>query len=551
MDFVRSRCPQGSSNPRYRLERAASWATRRWGLDDLSERCRIVSVEDPLIASRGFGQTMRPLIYYRRGGYFPTICQTYLPDLFAPGREVEEMNENQELIAGRYETGRRLGGSAGADILAARDTHLQRSVALKVLRPESRGDAGALERLRRSAQSTGAVSDPNVVDVYDWNADADLAYMAMEIVEGGTLAESLRSHGPLPAGRAVSIASGVASGLVAIHAANQVHGAITTDSVLLTRDGAPRLTALSGGPSAAGNADEARNFAGVCSPEVLGGSSADAASDVWALGVVLYESITGVRPFDGPDTVAVATSVMRDTPVAPSQRAVGVPFVLENLIMRMLSRDPATRITTAAVALSELSMVTSSLAATATVANPLAAPRTEALPVTGQVAAGAGGSAAAAGVGASNVGGNAAGPSRPWLVPVLIAVVVGLGGLLAWSLFGPKDTNKTPTEMVTVPDVIDETSETASNTLFEAGLRGIPQQISNETVKEGTVFAQQPQPGTKVERSTKVRYSVSTGPATTTTSSTTTSSTSSTTSSSSTSTTSSTTTTTIPPTTTT
>ena len=458
------------------------------------------------------------------------------------------MSDNQDLIAGRYETGRRLGGSAGADVVAARDTHLQRSVALKVLRPESRGDAGALERLRRSAQSTGAVSSPNVVDVYDWSADADLAYMAMEIVDGGTLADSLRSHGPLPANRAVSIASGVASGLVAIHAASQVHGAITTDSVLLTRDGSPRLTALSGGPSAASNADEARNFAGVCSPEVLGGSSADAASDVWALGVVLYESITGARPFDGADTVAVATSVMRDTPVAPSQRAVGVPFVLDNLILRMLSRDPATRITTAAVALSELTMVTSSLAATATVANPVAAPRTEALPVTGQVTAGA--AAAAAGVGASNVGGDAVEPSRPWLVPVLIAIVIGLGGLLGWTLFGPKDSNKTPAEMVTVPDVIDETSDTASNSLFEAGLRGIPQEKSSETVKVGIVFAQQPQPGTKVERSTKVRYSVSTGPATTTTSSTTTSSTSSTTSSSTTSSTS-TTTTTIPPTTTT
>ena len=458
------------------------------------------------------------------------------------------MSDNQDLIAGRYETGRRLGGSAGADVVAARDTHLQRSVALKVLRPESRGDAGALERLRRSAQSTGAVSSPNVVDVYDWSADADLAYMAMEIVDGGTLADSLRSHGPLPANRAVSIASGVASGLVAIHAASQVHGAITTDPVLLTRDGSPRLTALSGGPSAASNADEARNFAGVCSPEVLGGSSADAASDVWALGVVLYESITGARPFDGADTVAVATSVMRDTPVAPSQRAVGVPFVLDNLILRMLSRDPATRITTAAVALSELTMVTSSLAATATVANPVAAPRTEALPVTGQVTAGA--AAAAAGVGASNVGGDAVEPSRPWLVPVLIAIVIGLGGLLGWTLFGPKDSNKTPAEMVTVPDVIDETSDTASNSLFEAGLRGIPQEKSSETVKVGIVFAQQPQPGTKVERSTKVRYSVSTGPATTTTSSTTTSSTSSTTSSSTTSSTS-TTTTTIPPTTTT
>ncbi|CAB4876934.1 MAG: protein kinase [Actinobacteria bacterium] len=458
------------------------------------------------------------------------------------------MSDNQDLIAGRYEAGRRLGGSAGADVVAARDTHLQRSVALKVLRPESRGDTGALERLRRSAQSTGAVSSPNVVDVYDWSADADLAYMAMEIVNGGTLAESLRSHGPLPANRAVSIASGVASGLVAIHAASQVHGAITTDSVLLTRDGSPRLTALSGGPSAASNADEARNFAGVCSPEVLGGSSADAASDVWALGVVLYESITGARPFDGADTVAVATSVMRDTPVAPSQRAVGVPFVLDNLILRMLSRDPATRITTAAVALSELTMVTSSLAATATVANPVAAPRTEALPVTGQVTAGA--AAAAAGVGASNVGGDAVEPSRPWLVPVLIAIVIGLGGLLGWTLFGPKDSNKTPAEMVTVPDVIDETSDTASNSLFEAGLRGIPQEKSSETVKVGIVFAQQPQPGTKVERSTKVRYSVSTGPATTTTSSTTTSSTSSTTSSSTTSSTS-TTTTTIPPTTTT
>lgn len=440
-------------------------------------------------------------------------------------------------IAGRYEPGRRLGGGGGTEVVTARDTHLDRTVALKVLRPEARTDAAALDRLRRAAQETGALRGQGIVDVYDWEADAASAYLAMEFVDGGTLGDTLRSHGPLPPERALALATTTAGTLDAIHRAGAVHGGVSPDAVLLSREGWSKLTTLRGGQVPAADPEDARVIAGYCSPEVLRGAPVDASADVWALGVTLYEALTGTRPFDGPDAATIAGAVQREVPIPPSQRVTGVPFVLDGVVLRLLSRDPATRIADAATARAELARAAAGIAAPATVANPVAAGATRAMP---PVATGA-----APPVAAIVDDGMGGGSSRRWVVPTVIALLVVVGALVAFALVSSGGGGAG--ERVTVPAVVGLRRQEALTRLENAGLSVTEVTEPNEDFGVDIVFAQAPAAGKRVGEDSVVVIKVSAGPTTTSSTSTTstsTTSTSTTTSSTTTSSTTSTTTTT-------
>jgi len=451
-------------------------------------------------------------------------------------------------IAGRYEPGRRLGGGGGTEVVTARDTHLDRTVALKVLRPEARTDAAALERLRRAAQETGSLRGQGIVDVYDWEADAGSAYLAMEFVDGGTLGDTLRSHGPLAPERALALATSTAGTLDAVHRSGAVHGGVSPDAVLISREGWSKLTTLRGGQAPAADPEDARVIAGYCSPEVLRGAPVDASADVWALGVTLYEALTGVRPFEGPDAATIAAAVQRDVPVPPSQRVAGVPFVLDGVVLRLLSRDPATRIADAAVARAELAKAAAGIAAPATVANPVTAQAgaTQAMAPVATATAAAPRVATAVDDGPGGERGNR------WVVPTVIALLVVVGALVAFALLsgGGGDGGT----QVTVPAVVGLRRQEALTKLENAGLSVTEVTEPNEDFGVDIVFAQAPAAGKRVGEDSVVVIKVSAGPTTTTSTSTTSTSTSTTTTSSSTTTTStstSTTTTTLPPTSTT
>lgn len=457
------------------------------------------------------------------------------------------MSDASNLIAGRYEPGRRLGGSAFAEVGAARDTHLDRPVALKVLRPAALADPAAVERLRRSAVETGAVRDARIVDVYDWAAGPDGAYIAMELVDGGTLGDLLRNHGPLNPDRAVEIAATVAGGLAAVHATGAVHGALTTDSVLLTREGEPRLTATSGGVAPAGDAEEARRFAAHCAPEVLRGEAPTAAADVWSLGVVLHEALTGRLPYEGADAVAVATAVTGTAAPSPSSQRAGVPFLVDAVVARLLSHDPADRITDAATAEAELRRVGRTVAAPPTVATRAVDPQTQAMPT----AAAAAVAAAAAPAPVSGDSGGAGSGTPRWIAPVLITLAVVVAAFVGWFLASRNDPAK---GTVTVPNVLSLRREEAATRIERAGLSVSVREEPSDQFGAGIVFIQSPVGGKRVGENSVVVITVSSGPTTTSTSSTSTSTTTSsstttTSSSTSTSTTTSSTTTTLPPTT--
>jgi serine/threonine-protein kinase len=258
---------------------------------------------------------------------------------------------------------------------------------------------------------------------------------------------------------------------------------------------------------------------------------------VWALGVTLYEALTGTRPFDGPDAATIAGAVQREVPIPPSQRVAGVPFVLDGVVLRLLSRDPATRIADAATARAELARAAAGIAAPATVANPVAAGATRAMP---PVATGA-----APPVAAIVDDGMGGGSSRRWVVPTVIALLVVVGALVAFALVSSGGGGAG--ERVTVPAVVGLRRQEALTRLENAGLSVTEVTEPNEDFGVDIVFAQAPAAGKRVGEDSVVVIKVSAGPTTTTSTSTTstsTTSTSTTTSSTTTSSTTSTTTTT-------
>jgi serine/threonine protein kinase len=211
-------------------------------------------------------------------------------------------------LAGRYELRERLAASPAAEVFLAQDRDLDRPVAVKILAADLAADPQVVERFRRAATAAATVRDPHVVTVYDWGEDAGSVFVAMEYVDGTNLAETLRESRRLSPDRAAAIGAAVAEGLDAAHGAGVVHGGLTPSDVLLSRNGDVKLCDF--GTAAAGLAGFASAGAGVtaalsAAPEQLQGRPADARSDLYALGSILYEAVTGTAPFVAADVVSL------------------------------------------------------------------------------------------------------------------------------------------------------------------------------------------------------------------------------------------------------
>jgi serine/threonine-protein kinase len=430
-------------------------------------------------------------------------------------------------LGGRYELRRRLGASRAAEVVLAHDRQLDRPVAVKLLSSELSRDPAIVERFRRAASAAATLTGPNVVTVYDWGEDAGRAYVAMELVDGESLADRLAATPRLGVEQAAATGIGVADALEVAHRAGQVHGSLTPRDVLLTRAGTVKVTdfgtAAAGLASAGGDAGEAAVYA---APEQLQGGAATPASDLYALGVILSEAVAGAPPFAG-DPVTVTRRKLEEPPRPPSVSAPGVPPGFDAIVARLLERDPARRYGTAAEAARDLERLRETvLVPAAAPTQPMAAPAT-ALP--------------------------AAVPRRdddrsatPWIVAAVVLVLLIAGAVVLWAL--TRDDGDTA-KQVAVPAVVGQRAAEASAAITDAGLSPSTVSEPSDDFAAGIVFSQAPKADAKAREGSVVVLKVSAGPTTTTTSSTSTTSTSTTsTSTTSTSTTStSTTTTTTPP----
>ena len=257
------------------------------------------------------------------------------------------MAELGSVLGRRYRLDQVLGQGGMATIFRATDNKLGREVAVKVLRPEFGADAEFVARFRHEAQAAASLSHPNIVQVYDFGADSAGPYIVMEQVSGGDLSVVLGERGPLPPTAVARIGQQVADALSAAHAAGLVHRDIKPSNILLSPDGRVQVAdfgiAQAATSSAATASDIAIGSVLYSSPEQARGDAAAPASDVYSLGLVMYEMLTGQRAFSGDSPAAVAVARLSGPVPSPMAVRADVPPALDVLVRWCLQPDPAAR----------------------------------------------------------------------------------------------------------------------------------------------------------------------------------------------------------------
>ncbi len=252
-----------------------------------------------------------------------------------------------QVLDGRYQIERLLGDGGMARVYLGRDLRLNRPVAIKIPHPHLMTDPDFLARFRHEAHAAAMVSHPNLVDVYDVGQDGNLHYIVMEYVAGPTLKQLINREAPFDIARAVRIGEQIARGLHAAHRAGLIHRDIKPQNIIISDDGQARITDFGVAKS---HLSTAMTETGITlgtvdyiAPEQAQGRAATPQSDIYALGVVLYEMLTGRLPFTGDTPVAVAMKHISEPPVPPRRWNPHLPASLEQIILRALAKDPAQR----------------------------------------------------------------------------------------------------------------------------------------------------------------------------------------------------------------
>lgn len=265
------------------------------------------------------------------------------------------------LVNDRYEMQQRIGRGGMAEVYLARDILLDRLVAIKMLFPEYATDPLFVERFRREAQSAANLNHPNIVSVYDWGRSENTYFMAMEYVPGRTLAEALHDVGPISAMKAAEIGIEVAAALSFAHRNNVVHRDIKPGNILIGSTGQLKVADFGIARALGSAADTSLTQAGAVmgtaayfSPEQAQGGQPDPRSDLYSLGVVLYEMVAGRPPFVGDTPLAIAYMQVHEDPTPLHDFAPDVPRAFEAIVARLLTKDPDRRYATAEAVRDEL-----------------------------------------------------------------------------------------------------------------------------------------------------------------------------------------------------
>ena len=272
------------------------------------------------------------------------------PDSF-PGRaaSAEPLADSGSVtLGGRYDVRGRIARGGMADVFLALDRILNRPVAVKVLAPNYAADQRFVDRFRREATSAANLNHPNIVQVYDWGSHDGTYFIAMELVEGDSLAQILATERRLEIGQAIEVAKAVAAALGYAHAHEIVHRDVKPGNILITRSGEVKVADFGIARALGGDIDltetgKVMGTAAYFSPEQAQGGTVGSRADLYSLGVVLFEMVTGSVPFDGPSPASVAEMHVMSPPPRAASVNPAVPAELDQLIASLLTKDPGSR----------------------------------------------------------------------------------------------------------------------------------------------------------------------------------------------------------------
>jgi serine/threonine-protein kinase len=441
-------------------------------------------------------------------------------------------------LADRYAIEERVATGGMGTVFVATDERLGRRVAIKVLKEELAHDPRFVERFRREARAAGALSHPNVAGVYDFGEDSERHFMVMEMAPGRDLAQLLREEGPLSPDRVVRIGTQIAEAIGHAHSAGLVHRDIKPANVIIGEEDRVKVTdfgiARAAGDSTLTATGSVLGTAHYISPEQAAGDKIGPATDIYSLGIVLYEMLTGTLPFTGDSALAVAMRHASDEVPRPSELNRDVPDGLDRVVAKATAKAPEDRYASGSDLAAALA---SSLGPTA-----------DRPAVTAAAAAGAAAGSTAVLTGAGTA--TAAQEARVWPIPgqrwdprrigrAVIAIFVFLlllaGGLLLWRLAsgdeaerrgragageqpagGAADQPQEPTETtiagVTIPtDIVGMDKSQAEELLKDRGLEVETEEVETDDFEKDVVVDTDPQPGTEVQAGDAVTLFLSKG----------------------------------------
>ena len=249
------------------------------------------------------------------------------------------------IVGDRYEILEKIGVGGMAEVFKGKDHKLNRFVAVKVLKEEFRGNEGFVKKFKEEAQAAARLAHPNIVNVYDVGDENGIYYIVMELVEGITLKNYIERKGNLTIKEATSIAIQVCAGLEVAHNNNIVHRDIKPQNIIISREGKVKVTDFGIAKATTSQTTTANAMGSVhyASPEQARGGYVDGRSDIYSLGIVLYEMVTGRVPFDGETAVTVAVKHLQEEMVPPSVYCKNIPFSLEQIIKKCTQKSPDRR----------------------------------------------------------------------------------------------------------------------------------------------------------------------------------------------------------------
>jgi serine/threonine-protein kinase len=419
----------------------------------------------------------------------------------------------------RYVIERKLGSGGMADVYLAEDQELGRRVALKLLDDRHASDEQFVERFRREAQSAAGLNHPSIVSIFDRGYAEGTYYIAMEFLDGRTLKELLVKNGPTPVPIAIDYARQILGALSFAHRHGIVHRDIKPHNIVVGSDGRLKVTDFGIARSGASQMTEAGSIVGTAqylSPEQARGAPVDPRSDLYSLGIVLYEMLTGKVPFTGETPVEIAMKHLSQVPDPPSKLRPNIPHDLDAIVMRALAKDPEQRYASAEEMDADLARVARGVAVSretedamtqvlagagiASAQTMVQRPRTTVAPPPAPPAYRAPGSYY-----------EEPPPGRsvwPWLLALGLIIAGGIGG---WFLYTKIQDQLNSNKPVAVPDVLLLQKDLAKLKVEQAGLVAQIVRGPSDDVPPGQVAKEDPPGGTKIGKGSTVTLTVSTG----------------------------------------